>query len=197
MKRIVIFTMMLTLTVLSINAQVFKVSAAAHSITSDGVPIEAGYVWGVIDGAIEISNPFQTNHKAVDCKIDNFTKVIIDGNEIATSDGVQGNDNPKDEDGTGVGISLKDPKSGAVIQIDAKKDGWVYIVAKLSTNKQYIVFEEGSPMGYKIAMENATEDVINIEVKGEGEYNYLDPANFEGGIYSRTNTRHRWSYCCK
>ena len=181
MKKILLSAMALV-AAMSVNAQVFQVNGSEQGLTSDLAPVEAGKAWGSIEGAIDISNPFATDHKVVDCKNDDFTKVVIDGNEILTKDGVQGNDNPKDADGTGVGASLKEPVSGAVIEINAKKDGWVYIVSKLSTNKQYVVFEEGSPMGYKIAMQNATEDVINIEVQGEGEYNYLDPAKFEGGL---------------
>ena len=162
---------------MSMNAQVFKVSAEANGITSDGNPIAAGHAWGEIDGALAISNAFETNHKAVDCKNNDFNKVIIDGNEIETKDGVQGQDNPKDEDGGNPALTLKPAVGGAVIKIDAKKNGWVYIVAKLSTNKQYMVFEEGAPMGYKIAMENTDErvkdGVLNLEIKGEGEYNYI------------------------
>ena len=181
MKKFLLSAMALV-AAMSVNAQVFQVNGSEKGLSSDLAPVEAGYAWGSIEGAIDISNAFATDHKVVDCKNNDFNKVVIDGAEILTKDGVQGNDNPKDADGTGVGASLKEPVSGAVIQIDAKKDGWVYIVSKLSTNKQYVVFEEGSPMGYKIAMENATEDVINIEVKGEGEYNYLDPAKYEGGL---------------
>ena len=99
------------------------------------------------------------------------------GNEILTTGGVQGNDNPKDADGGNPALTLKPAVSGAVIQLDAKKDGWIYIVAKLSTNKQYMVFEEGSPIGYKIAMEvkddRISSSVLNLEIKGEGEFNYI------------------------
>ena len=162
---------------MSVNAQVFKVSAEANGIGSDAVDVEAGKAWGSIEGTIDISNPFATQHKSVDCKNNGFNKVIIDGNEIETKDGVQGQDNPKDADGGNPALTLKEAVSGAVIQIDAKKNGWVYIVAKLSTNKQYVVFEEGAAMGYKIAMENTDErianGVLNLEIKGEGEYNYI------------------------
>ena len=162
---------------MSVNAQVFKVSAEANGIGSDAVDVEAGKAWGSIEGAIDISNPFATQHKAVDCKNNDFNKVVIDGNEIETKDGIQGQDNPKDADGGNPAVTFKEAVGGAVIQIDAKKNGWVYIVAKLSTNKQYMVFEEGAPIGYKIAMENADErvkgGVLNLEIKGTGEYNNL------------------------
>ena len=162
---------------MSVNAQVFKVSAEANGIGSDAVDVEAGKAWGSIEGVIDVSNPFATQHKSVDCKNNGFNKVIIDGNEIETKDGVQGQDNPKDADGGNPALTLKEAVSGAVIQIDAKKNGWVYVVAKLSTNKQYVVFEEGAAIGYKIAMENTDEriadGVLNLEIKGEGEYNYI------------------------
>lgn len=162
---------------MSMNAQVFKVSAEANGIGSDAVDVEAGRVWGSIDGIVDISNPFATQHKQVDCKNNNFNKVTIDGNEIATSDGIQGQDNPKDAEGGNSAITFKEAVSGAVIQLDVKKDGWIYVIAKLSTNKQYMVFEEGEPIGYKIAMEVADErvpsGVINLEIKGTGEYNNL------------------------
>ena len=158
----------------------------AHGLTSDASNVAAGYAWGSIEGAIDISNAFETAHKVVDCKNNDFTKVIIDGNEILTKGGVQGQDNPKDADGSNPAVSFNQATSGAVIQIDAKKDGWVYIVSKLSTNKQYMVFEEGLPIGYKIAMESANEaipnGVLNLEIKGSGEYNNLSLDQYPNGL---------------
>ena len=165
---------------MSMNAQVLQLDSEALGFGEEAVDVEAGFEWGTIEGALEVTNAFATGHKAVDSKIDDFNKVIIDGNEILTKGGVQGQDNPKDADGTGVAVSLKEPVSGAVIALNALKNGWVYIVAKLSTNKQYVVFEEGSAMGYKIAMESndarVEGGVINLEFQGEGEYNYMSTA---------------------
>lgn len=162
---------------MSMNAQVFQVNGEAQGLTSDLSDVAAGKVWGAIDGAVDITNAFATQHKLVDCKNNDYIKVLIDGNEILTSGGVQGNDNPKDADGGNPAQTLKPAVSGAVIQLDAKKDGWIYIVAKLSINKQYMVFEEGSAIGYKIAMEvkddRISSSVLNLEVKGEGEYNNI------------------------
>jgi hypothetical protein len=168
------------------NAQVFQMDGEAHGLTSDLSAVEAGHVWGSIEGALDISNAFETQHKLVDCKLDDFTKVIIDGNEILTKGGVQGNDNPKDGDGSNPAVSFVPAVSGAVIQLDAKKDGWVYIVAKLSTNKQYMVFEEGLPIGYKVAIESNNEaipgGVLSLEIKGEGEFNNLSLDQYPGGL---------------
>lgn len=176
MKKILLSAVALV-AAMSMNAQVFQVNGEAQGLTSDLSDVAAGKVWGAIDGAVDITNAFATQHKLVDCKNNDYIKVLIDGNEILTSGGVQGNDNPKDADGGNPALTLKPAVSGAVIQLDAKKDGWIYIVAKLSTNKQYMVFEEGAAMGYKIAMEvkddRISSSVLNLEVKGEGEYNYI------------------------
>lgn len=176
MKKILLSAVALV-AAMSMNAQVFQVNGEAQGLTSDLSDVAAGKVWGAIDGAVDITNAFATQHKLVDCKNNDYIKVLIDGNEILTGGGVQGNDNPKDADGGNPALTLKPAVSGAVIQLDAKKDGWIYIVAKLSTNKQYIVFEEGSAIGYKIAMEvkddRISSSVLNLEIKGEGEYNNI------------------------
>ncbi|MBR5749215.1 MAG: hypothetical protein IKY01_10590 [Prevotella sp.] len=186
MKKILLSAVALV-AAMSVNAQVIQVDGKSFvNDTKEGafvdekdklnVPIEAGVEFGSID-ALTVSNAFTTNHQNVDCKNNNFTKVVIDGNEVLAANGLQGQDNPKDADGGNSALTLKPAVQGAVLKIDAKKNGWVYIVAKLSTNKQYMVFEEGLPIGYKIAMENADEripgGVINLEIKGEGEYNNI------------------------
>lgn len=183
MKKILLSAVALV-AAMSANAQVFQMDGEAHGLTSELSTVAADYAWGAIDGALDIYNPFETSHKLVDCKNDDYNKVVIDGNEILTKNGVQGNDNPKDEDGTGVGASLKAPVGGAVIGLTAQADGWVYIISKLSTNKQYVVFEEGTPVGYKIAMENASVDgnVINVEFEGVGELNELTKENYPDGL---------------
>ena len=185
MKKILLSAVALV-AAMSANAQVFQMDGESHGMTSDLSGVEAGYAWGSIDGAVDISNAFETQHKVVDCKNNSYTKVVIDGNEILTKGGVQGNDNPKDADGGNPALTLLPAVGGAVVQIDAKKDGWVYIVAKLSVNKNYVVFEEGTPIGYKIAMEVKEDryptNVINLEIKGSGEYNYVTFENHPDGI---------------
>ena len=173
---------------MSLNAQIVKLDAETLGITDSdtGNDVATGFEWGKIDGAITVSNAFDTKHKPVNCKNNDFDKVIIDGNEISTSGGVQGQDNPKDADGNNPAVSLKEQVSGAVVKITAEKEGWVDIVAKLSTNKQYVVFENGAAIGYKIAMENADErvegGVLNLEVKGSGEYNNVTLEDYPSGL---------------
>ena len=63
----------------------------------------------------------------------------------------------------------------AFFVFEAKKDGYLYLVHKASSNKAYTVFEEGTAIGYKFAAQgDATTDlgaVYQFELKGEGEYN--------------------------
>ena len=174
MKKILLSAVALV-AAMSVNAQVFQMNAEAQGLSGDLSDVAAGKVWADVDFAT-ISNPFATQHKMVDCKNNDYVKVVIDGNDILSAGGVQGNDNPKDADGGNPALTLKEATSGAVIQIVPKKAGYVYVVAKLSSNKQYVVFVEGLAMGYKIAMENADtrfSGKINLEIKGEGEYNLL------------------------
>ena len=173
---------------MTVNAQVLQLNAESLGITDTdtGNDVAANTTWGSIDGAISVFNAFDTKHKPVNCKNNDFEKVTIDGNEIVTAGGVQGQDNPKDAEGNNPAVSLKEQTSGAVIGLKAEKDGWVYIVAKLSTNKQYVVFEEGAAIGYKIAMENTDErvngGVLNLEIKGTGEYNNVTLEDRPDGI---------------
>ena len=173
---------------MTVNAQVLQLNAESLGITDTdtGNDVAANTAWGSIDGAISVFNAFDTKHKPVNCKNDDFEIVKIDGAEILTAGGVQGQDNPKDADGGNSAVTLKEQTSGAVIGLKAEKDGWVYIVAKLSTNKQYVVFEEGAAIGYKIAMENLDErvkdGVLNLEITGTGEYNNVTLEDRPDGI---------------
>ena len=89
--------------------------------------------------------------------------------------GLQGGTNPKDADGGFCWQTLKEPATGAFFVFEAKKDGYLYLVHKASSNKAYTVFEEGTAIGYKFAAQgDATTDlgaVYQFELKGEGEYN--------------------------
>lgn len=172
-----IFIVWALIAAISLNAQVFQMDGLEHGLTSDAKTVAAGYAWGSIEGAVDISNAFETQHMTLDCKNNDYNKIIIDGNEILTMGGIRGYDNPKDEDGGNPALTLKSPVGGAVIKIEANCNGWIYIAAKLSTNKQYMVFEDGAPIGYKIAMECADERVnggiLNLEIEGEGEGNII------------------------
>ena len=100
----------------------------------------------------------------------------INGGDVFKG-GLQGATNPKDADGASPNTSLSAPVSGAFIAIEAKEDGFLYIIHKASSNKAYTVFEEGTPIGYKFAAQgDAATDlgaVYQFELEGEGELNEI------------------------
>ena len=164
----------------SANAQVVQFDSEGLGLTGDVSPVAAGTALGSND-AVDVYIAFDDSYKASNIKNNNYNVVKIGGNEISTGGGMQGNTNPKgDGDKSPVG-SIADgtgpvaPINGCVYGITAKADGIVYVVAKLSSNKAYAVFEDGAAIGYKAAMEvvdtRFADNKINVEVKGEGQYN--------------------------
>jgi len=190
-QRFLAISMLLTGMCLAAVAQtqtagtVLQIIPEDHGLTGDPATLEAGHLWGDIEG-VKFSNPFEVRYKGTSINSFGFSSVSIDGNVIATERGVQGDINPKDADGAAPANSLLPPFSGSVIQIDAKKDGWVYIVAMISGNKAYTVFEEGQPLGYKIASympsEVVPDNVLNLEIKGDDEYNYITSGRMIGWV---------------
>ena len=100
----------------------------------------------------------------------------INGGDVFKG-GLQGGTNPKDADGASPNTSLGAPVSGAFLAIEAKEDGFLYIIHKASSNKAYTVFEEGTAIGYKFAAQgDAATDlgaVYQFELEGEGELNEI------------------------
>ena len=67
---------------------------------------------------------------------------IINGEDFnaATDMGLQGSTNPKDADKGTPSSTLRTPASGCVYEFDVKRDGYLYIFAKLYSNVNYTVF---------------------------------------------------------
>lgn len=112
-------------------------------------------------------------------KIDdqNYGTIKIGDLTIDATQAVQGNSNPKDTDGGNPAAASTVPAGGAVFQFDVKKDGYLYVFHKATSNKNYMAYENKSAMGYIFTMStDGTKDlpkVFGYELKGEGEYNYL------------------------
>lgn len=162
--------------VISVQAQiVFQVNGDSHGLINEYTDvINVGYIWGTTS-AFTVSNPFATMHHSTNGS--SATTIDFDGSIVVPHNGVQGQDNPKDANGDHPSRTLLAPASGSVIKIDAKQDGWIYIVASIAPNKAYMVFENGTPIGYKLAMRStmdiAKDGVISYEITGEGEFGYL------------------------
>ena len=113
-------------------------------------------------------------------KIDdaNYGTIKIGDLTIDATQGVQGNSNPKDEAGANPALASTVPVGpAAVFQFDVKKNGYLYVFHKASSNKNYMVYENKAPMGYIFTMATdgtkALPKVFGYELKGEGEFNYL------------------------
>ena len=112
-------------------------------------------------------------------KIDdaNYGTIKIGDLTIDATQGAQGANNPKDEAGANPALQSTVPAGGAVFQFDVKKNGYLYVFHKASSNKNYMVYENKAPMGYIFTMATdgtkALPKVFGYELKGEGEFNYL------------------------
>ncbi len=112
-------------------------------------------------------------------KIDdqNYGTIKIGDFTIDAKQAVQGNSNPKDVDGGNPATASTVPAGGAVFQFDVKKDGYLYVFHKATSNKNYMAYENKTAMGYVYTMSTdgtkALPKVFGYELKGEGEYNYL------------------------
>ena len=113
-------------------------------------------------------------------KIDdaNYGTIKIGDLTIDATQATQGNSNPKDEAGSNPAAASTVPVGpAAVFQFDVKKDGYLYVFHKATSNKNYMVYENKAPMGYIFTMSTdgtkALPKVFGYELKGEGEYNYL------------------------
>lgn len=169
----------------SANAQVVQFDSEALGMTDTANEFAAETALGSND-AIDAYLAFTDSYKASNIKNNDYNVVKIGGNEVLTKGGMQGNTNPKDVNGNSPagnvaeGTAPSVPVSGCAYGITAKADGIVYVVAKLSSNKAYTVFEDGAAIGYKAAMEanNAAfpDSKLFVEVKGEGEYNLVKTA---------------------
>ncbi len=166
----------------SANAQVVQFDSETLGMTDTAAEFAAETALGSND-AIDAYIAFTDNYKASNIKNNDYNVVKIGGNEVLTKGGMQGSNNPKDGNGNSPagnvaeGTAPSAPVSGCVYGLKAKADGIVYVVAKLSSNKAYTVFEDGAAIGYKAAMEanNAAfaDGKLFVEVKGEGEYNLV------------------------
>ena len=164
MKKLLLCSAAL-LAAMSLSAQVQNVLvdgkawATANGSSDEGSsawgPIAAGVEICKIDGAAVMANGADTNYKVAGSEAEGYDAVDIDGTtlEFAGISAVQGQDNPKDEGGGTGWSTFLPPASGAFTTITVAQDGYLAVVAKYSSNKNYTVFEEGTCIPYTLAME--------------------------------------------
>ncbi len=176
---------------LTANAQEFAVvNGEALGLNPDAVTdVAAGTVLASTEN-VTMSTAFDDAMKIVSINgpkmNDNSLKIFnVNGAAINETDqGVQGNNNPKDADGTGVAVSLATPTQGSVLQFDVKADGYIYVFFKGSSNKSYAAYESGQAMAYSLAQAYGDGEgkVMGYTLTGDDEFGYLYLKNHEGGL---------------
>lgn len=181
MKKFFLFAAALVASA-AVNAQYISLSHDGLN-ADDAVSVTAGTSFGS-NSEIATSAAFDDTYKLVGIKHEGFYDFQIDGAAVGSDTiGIQGQTNPKDANGSNPAAACTTVASGAVLQIDATHDGWIYVFHKASSNKQYMVFENEIPVGYKFGMITTdaagyfgTEGAlypIEFEIKGNNELNQI------------------------
>lgn len=176
MKKI--FTLIAVAFAMTANAQYveFNTSALSDALTD----VAAGTVMGTADNGIVASTAFADKCKIVGVSASKYDKISFNGSEASLAGGYQGNANPKDADGGNPANTLKPAASGSVLIIDVPttvESGYIYVVGKFSQNKQYVVTEDNSFIGYTIVCDGTAAgkagQALTAEVKGDDADKYF------------------------
>lgn len=100
------------------------------------VNVKAGTVVAQSDN-VTMTTAFEDDYKivALYAEADSCNQLVIDGKSYACTKGIQGQTNPENNN------LAKASTSGAVFRFDVTADGYLYVVSKLSNNKNYYVWE--------------------------------------------------------
>ena len=165
------------------NAQIEKivVDGSAAGLGTEAAAITAGTVLGSSDN-VTVKAAYDDSYKVVSCDFKGFNNVIVNGESFGFGKGVQGSTNPAGQKLVDAETSTP-PTSGAVLQLEVKKNGYIVVVSKLSSNKEYYVWEGdatwAAPVAYSLYMDwsaaaNAEHPTITYSWPAEPEYGYLD-----------------------
>lgn len=126
--------------------------AGLNETTAEAVT--AGTAFGSSE-SITVSAAYDDTYKIVSCAFQGYESITVNGTTATFANGVQGQTNP-----SGQSLSADastPPTSGAVMQIDVKKDGYIVVASKLSSNKEYYVWEgdanSAMPVAYSLYMD--------------------------------------------
>ncbi|MGM9699601.1 MAG: hypothetical protein ACI3Y0_13320 [Prevotella sp.] len=139
------------------NAQIEKITVdgTAAGLDETGVTISAGTVLGSSDN-VTVKAAYDDTYKIVSCAFQGYNNAIINGTSVSFDNGVQGNTNPAGQKLVDLETSTA-PNAGAVIQLDVNEDGYIVVVSKLSSNKEYYVWEGDAtfamPIAYSLYMD--------------------------------------------
>ncbi|MDD6008148.1 MAG: hypothetical protein PUC25_01935 [Prevotellaceae bacterium] len=184
------------------NAQIEKivVDGSAAGLGDEATAIAGGTVLGSSDN-VTVKAAYDDSYKVVSCDYLGFNNVIVNGESFTFGKGVQGSTNPSGQKLVDAETSTP-PTSGAVLQLEVKKNGYIVLVSKLSSNKEYYVWEGdatwAAPVAYSLYMDwsdagIADHPTITYSWPAEPEYGYLDfaAANLDKYV-DMTTGKARW-----
>lgn len=128
--------------------------------------------------SVTMTLAFDDEIKNTSCEMNSFTSATVGDLTLNLKQGVTGSTNP-----SGMSVTST-PTGGFVLKFNVKKDGYLYVLGKLSSNKNYWAFEtEEHAIGYKFYMncpELGVGPVASYEIKTSAtsgdyaEYNWLE-----------------------
>lgn len=154
MKKSLLFAA-LVMGAMSVNAQEYvQVNAEAAGISGDAATISAGTTLGSTDN-VTMKVAYDDSYKTVKIGFQDYDQIAINGTTYDLVTGVTGSTNPSGQSVGADGSTA--PTAGCVFQFDVKKDGYLTVFGKMSSNKEYYAWEgdavSASPMAYTFAME--------------------------------------------
>lgn len=175
MKKI--FTLVAAaLMVVGLNAQeVGQVNTEAAGIVDGGSALTAGTVLAQSDN-VTMTVGADDTYKSNSVVANGMTTATVGTASLDLNKGCQGNTNPKDIDSGNCDANATAPATGAFLTLEVKKNGYMYVFHKGSSNKTYLVGEEGTLIGYDFAMHTTEQPwgtILSYTLAGEGEYNYI------------------------
>ncbi|GEM_PF-2021168 len=108
---------------------------------------------------------------------DNAKSVTIGTTSYDAVKGLQGQMNPNPAP-TVSPVSC--PTSGAVVQFDVTKNGYIYAICKLSSNKQYYVWEGTAVSNPSVMAYTYNQHLLKAAADGSMDINYTLPGNADG-----------------
>ncbi|MBO5834493.1 MAG: InlB B-repeat-containing protein [Bacteroidales bacterium] len=180
-RQVVILTEDITLYAqwMEFKVESAQINASAAGIYEGGSVLSTGTVLAQ-SANVTMTVGAEDIYKLTSAVVNDMTRAIVGGASIDLSIACQGSSNPKDADGGNCDANATVPASGAFFTFDVKKDGYLYVVIKASSNKTYLVSEEGCLIGYQFAAHmpgQAWGDILAYTLQGEGEFNIVtDPA---------------------
>lgn len=184
MKKSLLFAA-LVMGAMSVSAQEYcKFDEETSAIPAEAVAVSGGTLVGASDN-VEMYVAYDDNCKSVDVKFSGYDKIVVNGSEYEIGRGITGSNNPS-------GQALADgastpPVAGFVVNFKVKADGFLTVIAKLSSNKEYYVWEGDAnyalPVAYNLAMDWSAAAVAEHPTLAYGI-----PANEDGYVdFSASN----------